>query len=386
MTALEQDWLALHLVPQLGSQTLQHLLNHFGTAASILGQPIESLIQKAGINRTLASHIRGARTSSSYEIETRLLGQMGVTLLCGASEKYPKPLQEIPNPPSVIYCQGQLSCLSQPSIAFVGSRSCTHYGIKHTKRLIQELAEQIPQLVIISGLARGIDTAAHQAALDSGLSTIAVLAGGLQHIYPPENQYLAETIKEQGLLISEFPLALKPLSKNFPIRNRVISGLSQGVVVVEATEKSGALITARFALQHNREVFALPGDVDSPSSYGSHQLISESQAKLIVSAHQILEELQLTPHKAYQVEFSFPPSLKTVTLDENFPLPLRQIIDLLSSEKQLVDSLLEQTQQSIQDLMANILQLELQGFIRMVSGTYYELTAQIHLPHRSRSI
>ena len=168
----------------------------------------------------------------------------------------------------------------------MGSRSCTSYGRQQTKRLVYELAELVPDVFVISGLARGIDTVAHEAALEAGLRTIAVLAGGLQHIYPPENQNLADRICQQGALISEFPLATKPVSHNFPIRKRVISGISQGVLMTEASVKSGALITATFGKEQNREVFAVPGRIDShPSSGCNHDFKEPSDTNNLCHGH-----------------------------------------------------------------------------------------------------
>ena len=224
----------------------------------------------------------------------------GDSLYCPKSEAYPLQLKEIESPPGVLYWKGIEGLAEQPCLAFVGSRACSGYGLKHTKRLILELAEAQPELVIVSGMARGIDTVAHETALEAGLKTIAVLAGGLNHLYPPENKHLATRIQKKGALITEFPMAVKPLAKHFPIRNRVISGLSLGVVVTEARLKSGVNITAAFTLQQNREVFALPGQVDSEASAGTNRLISRQHAKLITRADEILEELQFGRAKTKQ--------------------------------------------------------------------------------------
>ena len=175
----------------------------------------------------------------------------------------------------------------------MGSRGCTAYGKQQTRRLIKELSVHVPDIIIVSGLAKGIDTIAHQTALECGLKTIAVLAGGLKHIYPPENKKLAEEITNNGALVSEFPLGVKPLARNFPIRSRIISGLSMGIVVTEARKNSGAKITAAFALEQNREVFAVPGRIDSAASAGANSLIAQQHAKLVCSAEDILEELSL---------------------------------------------------------------------------------------------
>ena len=238
---VEWQWLALSLIPGLGIKTINYLLESFETINGLFEAQPEVIVQKTGISLEMATRIHRAKESQSFQIEKRLVEQTeGLKLICIESQNYPTRLKEISSSPLVLYWQGTLNQAETPCIAFVGSRSCTAYGKKHTKRLICELARYIPNLIIVSGLARGIDTVAHETALENGLSTIAVLGGGLHHIYPPENSSLAKTIMEKGVILSEFPLKLKPLAKNFPIRNRIISGLSQGVVITESRKASGA--------------------------------------------------------------------------------------------------------------------------------------------------
>ena len=265
----ELQSLALSLVPGLGFRSIQEMLNAGKSMSELLQATPGELVRDLGINSKVANKIASASKASYYVIEKRLIEKSPESRLsCLESEAYPLQLKEIESPRSVLYWKGIEGLAGKPCLAFVGSRACSAYGLKHTKRLILELAEAQPELVIVSGMARGIDTVAHQAALDAGLKTIAVLAGGLNHLYP--------------------------------IRNRVISGLSLGVVVTEARLKSGANITAAFALQQNREVFALPGRVDSEASAGTNRLISRQHAKLISRADEILEELRFGRVKSQQ--------------------------------------------------------------------------------------
>ena len=380
MGILELNWLALHLIPNLGVKTLQQLLAHYETVENLLRVPACDLIQQAGLSSKMANRIAKAKEVASYQMEQRLIEENAVEILCLESRNYPAPLQQISAPPPVLYKQGVLSTTDAPCIAIVGSRTASHYGKKNTRRLVLEIAELLPHAVIVSGLARGIDTIAHESALEAGLSTIAVLAGGLKHIYPPENHSLAEAIKAQGALISEFPLGLKPLARNFPIRNRIISGLSQGIVVTEAGHKSGALITAAFGFQHNREVFALPGSVEAPASQGTNRLIAQHQAKLITQAQDIVQELQISATNGAQTEFSF----------SGAPQPGLAMASLSSSQTTIlhgleagcldIDSLFAHTQIEINELLGLLVELELLGLVRSLPGQCYQLEEALPLP------
>ncbi len=227
----EKDWLALSLVTGVGTQTLQKLSETFGSLSKIWQKSSDQLLQ-LGLRKDVIERLPKAMDVRSFQMEKRLIeSSPNLRLLCPESEGFPANLLQIHSVPAVLYVNGELPDAHNLCLGIVGSRSCTSYGREQTKRLVNELAELVPDAFVISGLARGIDTVAHEAALEAGLRTIAVLAGGLQHIYPPENENLADRICQQGALISEFPLATKPVSHNFPIRNRVISGISQGVLV-----------------------------------------------------------------------------------------------------------------------------------------------------------
>ena len=292
-----RDFLCLSLVPGVGSWTFRALLDRFGTATEALNASLSSLKSVPNVGPKLAEKIREARRSPACDPdeELALCDAHGVRVLTIHSPDYPAKLKEIPDPPLVLYVKGRLLAEDQLAIAIVGSRQCSPYGLRIADRLAASLART--GVTVISGLARGIDSSAHRAALRAGGRTLAVLANGLAKIYPPENADLAAEIAENGAIFSEAPMTQEPLPGLFPQRNRLISGLSLGVAVVEATPRSGSLSTAKHAMEQNREVFAVPGPVDSLSSRGCHALIRDG-AKLVETADDILEELGPLPTSA----------------------------------------------------------------------------------------
>ena len=380
------DWLALHLIPSIGVKTIQHLQSCFGNLEQIFTTSPEEITRKSGLSLKLAHELAHAKSASKFQRECELLQNSQTQLVCLDQPEYPQLLQEISAPPPVLYYNGRLP-KSSFFISFVGSRNCTSYGREATKKIIFELAGLVPDAVIISGLARGIDSIAHQTALEAGLNTIAVLAGGVNHIYPKENIALSEKITHQGCLLSEFPMTSKPLGKHFAIRNRIISGLSHAVVIIEAGQKSGSLITAGFAFEQNREVFAIPDRIFSSHSYGSHRLISKNQAKLIQSAHDILEEhfqsrLSSRPSSQTQATFEF----HTSELDsDNFDAKQKIPHETLTESQNLIlqtlgqtavsfDDLCEKTQMNVPMLSSTLTELELQGFITLLENQHYEIS------------
>ena len=230
------NWLALNLIPSIGVKTIQHLQSCFENLNKLFDLTPEEISQKSGLSLQLAQKIVNAKVSDKFYKECQIIEQSQTQLICLDQPDYPALLKEISIPSPLLYYKGTLP-KSNFFISFVGSRNCTNYGREITRKLIFELSKIAPHTVIISGLARGIDTAAHQAALEAGLQTIAVLAGGVNYIYPKENIHLAEHITHQGCILSEFPMTSKPIGKHFAIRNRIISGLSHGVVIVEAGKK-----------------------------------------------------------------------------------------------------------------------------------------------------
>jgi DNA processing protein len=282
------DLLRLTMVPGVGPMTCRALLERFHSADRVLAAPESSLRDVPGVGTKLAGLIASARREVDAEVELDLCRKRGVRLVGQGSEGYPPPLTDIPDPPSLLYIRGTIEPADQLAIALVGSRKCTPYGMRIAERLASSLARV--GLTVVSGLARGIDASAHRGALAAGGRTIAVLANGLAEVYPPEHADLAEEVVASGALISESPMRQQPLAGLFPQRNRIISGLSLGVVVVEATPRSGSLSTAKHAMEQNREVFAVPGPVDSLPSRGCHYLIRDG-ARLVETVDDILEEL-----------------------------------------------------------------------------------------------
>jgi DNA processing protein len=284
----------------------------------------------------------------------------GISVLTRLDENYPDSLLQISNIPCILYYCGHFSLLKKNSLAIVGSRTATTYGLKQAHLMAEELSEH--GLVIVSGMARGIDAAAHQGALLKDGGTIAVLGSGLDIIYPRENTKLFKQISEQGLVISEYPLGTKPENYNFPIRNRIISGLSLGVFVIEARARSGSLITCDLALEQGKEVFALPGPVISPNSIGALRLIQQG-AKLVIYPQDILEEL------GYEYQTSVYNKQKEIVKD--LEGQAKTILDGISWEPVSVDLILEKNLQNQEEVLRILLELELQGLIRQLPGKYY---------------
>lgn len=367
----EYDWLALNLVEGLGRKTLSRLLARFGTVQSVL-QANRSALEEV-VKSAIAERILKARAVQAFSMETRLVEQLGVRLLTLDSPAYPPLLKETDVPPGILYCRGNHDFSKGVPFSIVGTRNPTRYAERSVNRLVEGLAAAIPNLVLVSGMARGVDTVAHKAALANGLATVGVMGGGLTRIYPPENQKLAEDIMGHGALISEFPMTMAPLARNFPVRNRIISGISWGVLVAEAGEKSGALITAGFALNHNRDVFALPGYADAPQSVGPNQLLKRGQAKLVTGPEDILEELgprvlgdvplrPVAPLKSVQEKIHPPDSEKGQVLAHLAKGPLH--LDELAAEIHL----------TIERIQGVVLELELSGEVEQTEGNQYALS------------
>ncbi|HEX6987510.1 MAG TPA: DNA-processing protein DprA, partial [Planctomycetaceae bacterium] len=270
------DALRLHLVPGVGPRTTQVLLEAFGSAGRVLAAGEAELRGVEGVGPKLAKAIRAARDSGEAERELARCRELGATLLARGTPGYPHLLSTIPDAPAVLYVRGTLAPRDEIAVAIVGSRRCTYYGLSQAERLAGGLARA--GVTVVSGLAKGIDAAAHRGALAAGGRTLAVTATGLETVYPPGHEGLAAEVAAAGAVLTEFRLSQKPLAGLFPQRNRVISGLSLGVIVVEASRKSGALHTARHATEQNRDVFALPGRVDSAASEGCHDLIRDGAA------------------------------------------------------------------------------------------------------------
>jgi len=282
---------AFNLIDNIGPIAFKKILNYFGSLNIAWKSEINEFKQ-AGLNQFTIEQIRKQRPNINPDYEMERLEKEKIKIITIQDESYPKLLKEIYAPPAILYIRGSFKPSDKFSLGVVGTRKLSSYGQQITPKITSELSQS--GLTIISGLAKGIDTIAHQAAIDNNGRTIAVLGSGIdsKSVYPAINKYLAEKITENGAVISEFPINTKPLAQNFPQRNRIVSGLSLGILVIEAPEKSGAMITARNALEQNRDVFAIPGDILSNNSMGPNNLIKMG-AKLVTKTNDILEELNL---------------------------------------------------------------------------------------------
>jgi DNA processing protein len=368
-----KDWIALNMTPGVGPRVTARLLEHFGSAEAIFDAPRREL----ALLRLTPESIESIATRELYERAEAEIGRvrnLGGEILVLDDGVYPALLRETYDPPVVLYVKGAWSeCLDHPCVAIVGSRRCSTYGQNAALMLSRELAQR--GLTIVSGLARGIDSAAHRGALEAGGRTVAVMGTGLDQVYPRDHRKLADDIlKQNGALVTQFPLGTPPVSENFPYRNRVISGLSLGVVVVEAAENSGSLITARLAMEQNREVFAIPGNITSRNSFGTNYLIKGAGAKLVQQWQDVASELpaeiaaQLLPppsNKKKKGELVDQLQLTPSDLNEHE----RAIFKLLTTDTpQQIDALAESTKLSITQLTAALLTLEMRELIRALPG------------------
>ncbi len=299
-----EKWLKLIRADEVGPVTFAKLIKHFGSVDAALGASVSELSKIDGIGFKTAERIAASRDKFDVAGELKLAEKVGVWIINLDDERYPVVLKRIYDPPPVLYVKGTLTREDNLCISIVGTRRCSLYGQEQASRFAHFLSSA--GFTIVSGMARGIDTAAHQGALSAGGRTIAVQGCGLANIFPPENKNLFELIARSGACISELPLRYEPLSENFPPRNRIIAGLSLGTIVVESPLNSGAMITAKAAMDYNREVMAVPGKIDSPLSKGAHKLIKEG-AKLIESVEDVMEALgyigeQLADHVSITTE------------------------------------------------------------------------------------
>jgi DNA processing protein len=359
------DLLCLTMVPGVGPATFQALMERFGSATRALSATEGRLREVSGVGPKLATAITRARRDFNPEAERELCRQKGVEIVGRGAPGYPEPLERIPDPPPLLYCKGTLTPGDELAIAIVGSRKCTPYGLRTAERLAQSLARV--GLTVVSGLARGIDASAHRGALKAGGRTIGVLANGLAEIYPPEHDELADQVADSGAVVSEMPMRQRPLADLFPRRNRIISGLCLGVVVVEATPRSGSLVTARHALEQNREVFAVPGPVDSLPSRGCHQLIRDG-ARLVETVDDILEELGPLVREVKPSDDGVPvrkPSELALSDQE------RTILGHLDDVPKGVDEIIGRTRQTASQVMATLSVLEMRRLIRRMPGNAF---------------
>jgi DNA processing protein len=355
-------WLALNRVPYLGAARFRRLEGYFGDLADAWNAGVGEL-KAAGMEGRVANEIVAARGRTSPDAELEQLRRAGVMALNWHDSGYPARLKEIADPPPVLYVKGQLLPADQRSVAVVGTRNATSYGREATARLTADLAQR--GVTIVSGLARGIDAVAHRAALGSGGRTIAAVASGLDIVYPKEHTGLFQDIQEQGAAISELPLGVRPDRRWFPRRNRLISGVSLGTLVVEAGETSGALLTVKHALEQDREVFCVPGSIFSPASQGTNALIKEG-AKLVMDHEDVLEELNLTV-VSHQMEMRAVFQTEDDPLDDKEGLLLRH----LGHEPMHIDEIRRLARLPISEVSSALAMMELKGVIAQVGNMNY---------------
>ncbi len=358
-----RETLTLCLIPGVGPRTRHALLERFATVAAVLAAPSDQLRQVPGVGRELSSRIVRARHDIDTDREIQICQQHDVGIITEQDPGYPRLLREIPDPPGALFWRGDSQPCDQMALAIVGTRHATHYGLRQAERLATGLAQA--GLTIVSGLARGIDAAAHRAALSVKGRTIAVLGSGVLNVYPPEHTELAEAIRDNGAVISELAPRQQPMSGTFPQRNRLITGLSLGVLVIEAAERSGALISASHAAEQGREVFAVPGPADSRTSRGCHRLIRDG-AKLVESVDDVLEELGPLVESMPREDGGIVRHPAELKLNDQE----RKVLDAIQIEPTEIDHVALTTDLPIHRVLATISVLEIRHLIRRVSGNY----------------
>src|SRR5688572_30267335 len=369
-----RDWVELNMTPGIGPRAAAKLLERFGSAEAVYTATRSELEQLRLVPEAIDTII-ARDLQPAAESEIRAVNKLGGDILLLDDGVYPSSLREIYDPPIVIYVKGSWSeCLDQPCIAIVGSRRCSTYGQNAALMIARDLAQR--GMTIISGFARGIDAAAHRGALEAGGRTVAVLGTGIDRYYPRDHQRLAgEILDKGGAVVTQFPLGTPPVSENFPYRNRIISGLSLGVVVVEASENSGSLITARLAIEQNREVFAVPGNITSRNSFGTNYLLKGAGAKLVQQWQDIATELP--PQIAARL---LPPPFGEKRKEESLADRLAFVPEGLSRIETSVfrlltpdapahiDTLIDQSRLPMSELTNALLSLEIRELVRALPG------------------
>ncbi len=367
-------WVWLNQIKGLGPVKIKRLLDYFDDPEGIWTGSIEELSRVEGIGLKLAQKVSNSKSHFKWEKEYHKITKSGIKLVTLADKCYPKLLKEIYDAPILLYYKGDLSRVNQPALAVVGSRNCTVYG----KAIAQKLSNRLAELgiSIISGMARGIDTAAHQGAINSGI-TYAILGSGLDIVYPPENNKLMNgIIKDGGAVISSFPIGTKPLGQNFPARNRIISGMSLGTIVVEATKKSGSLITANLALEQGRDIFAIPGDITRKQSVGVNNLIKQG-AKLVQNIDDIVEELSLSSFRKERLinkdEVQLNKYTEQAKVIKTLESTEKLVYKKLSYDPKQFEYLLNVIELNAVELNSILLELELKGLIEQLPGRRFRV-------------
>lgn len=357
--------IALNMISHVGPVRLRNMQERIGSPAAILSASKDQLLRVPGIGEAAADAIVGWESGVDLQGELRRIQEFGCHVVTWSDEEYPPLLKEIYDPPILLYVKGTLSARDKNSVAIVGSRQTTHYGINVARKFGYQLA--YVGVTVVSGGARGIDTAAHQGALNAKGRTIGVLGTGINIVFPSENATLFEKIIENGAIVTQFPFNRPADKQSFPIRNRIVAGMTLGTVVVEANLTSGALITANFANEAGRQVFAVPGSIDSPRSKGCHNLIKNG-AKLCEGAEDILSEF----------EYLFPASNKPPSAMETGVLPALELTEpeqliyaVLSHEELSIDDVIQQVALPVSAVSVALLSLEMKRLVRQLPGRRY---------------
>ena len=364
-------WVAFSRITGLGAARMQQLAQRFGSL-SAAWRAGDAEILFSGLPASVTDEMLRARPAIDPPAELAALERKGVSVVTLADADYPESLRNIPAPPALLYFHGSLAAGDHLAIAVVGTRKPSRYGLEATRRVVTDLARA--GITIVSGMALGIDAAAHQAALDAGGRTLAVLGCGLDVVYPSGHRGLAERIASQGALLTEFALGTKPEARNFPIRNRIVSGLCHGTLVVEAGERSGALITAQFALEQNRDTYAIPGGIFWPTSQGTNRLLQHGEAKLVTRAGDILEEMDVRMVTAQAEARSVIPAGGNEA----------QVLAHLSFDPIHVDELGRAAGLPMAVVSSTLALLELKGMVSCVGGMNYVRAPQAGLEYSTR--
>ncbi len=364
--------LRFHLADNVGPIIFSRLLDRFTAVENILAVSRSELGKVEGVGTARSEAILRARDGQDAADEIVRAQEHGVRILCREDDDFPQHLNHIPDPPICLYVRGRLEPADAVALAIVGARRCSHYGSEQAGRFALGLAGL--GFTVISGLARGIDSCAHRAALTAGGRTLAVLGNGLASIYPPEHADLAEQVAGSGAVLSEFPLLSGPEADHFPRRNRIIAGLSLGVLVVEAGHKSGALISARLASEYNREVFAVPGRVDATNSVGTNSMIRGAQAKLVTNIQDVLDELGDVGR--FMAPGTDEESAAGPSPTESSPVPRvggdeQRVLEAIGETEAELEALCQRAGLSVAKVMATLTGLQVKGLVRRLPGNRY---------------
>lgn len=350
-------WVGFNFIKGIGAVRMQRLIDYFGDVERAWFAPADAL-EAAGLSTKMSARIIKVRSEIELDKYISRIENQGIRILVRDDEDYPRYLKEIPQPPPVLYVRGEIAIEDEWSVAIVGTRKVTHYGREITEKFAKRLAEH--NITVVSGLARGVDGIAHKAAMDAGGRTLAVLGCGVDIVYPPEHKKIAQQMIKQGALISDYAPGTAPESYNFPPRNRIISGLSRAVIVIEAGVKSGALITAEFAADQGREVYAVPGNINSVQSKGTNKLILNG-AKPLVDIHDLLTDLEVELIQEHQNFRKITPTGQSETV----------LFGVLAEHPLHIDEIIFKSALPVAEVTAQLTMMELKGMVKHIGGMKY---------------